>query len=73
MGMPDSMVTMPDKLTDMLDADSQLLTAQDQVDANRADAARAAVGVFRSLGGGWDPEDRVISHDGASSASAKAS
>ncbi len=60
-------------LTDVLDADSQLLTAQDQVDANRADAARAAVGVFRSLGGGWDPEDRVISHDGASSASAKAS
>jgi outer membrane protein TolC len=37
-------------LTDVLDADSQLLTAQDQVDANRADTARAAVGVFRALG-----------------------
>lgn len=42
-------------LTDVLDADSQLLTAQDQLDANRADAARAAVGVYRALGGGWDP------------------
>jgi NodT family efflux transporter outer membrane factor (OMF) lipoprotein len=60
-------------LTDVLNADSQLLTAQDQVDANRADAARAAVGVFRSLGGGWDPEDRVITHKAASSASATAS
>src|SRR3954454_4279713 len=40
-------------LTDVLDADRQLLTAQDQLAANRADAARAAVGVFRSFGGGW--------------------
>jgi outer membrane protein TolC len=37
-------------LTDVLDADRELLTAQDQLDANRADAARAAVEVFRSLG-----------------------
>ncbi|QZP32177.1 TolC family protein [Pseudomonas sp. DR48] len=42
-------------LTDVLDADRQLLTARDELDANRADAARAAVGVFRALGGGWDP------------------
>jgi NodT family efflux transporter outer membrane factor (OMF) lipoprotein len=42
-------------LTDVLDADRELLTAQDQLDANRADAARAAVGVFRSFGGGWQP------------------
>jgi outer membrane protein TolC len=55
-------------LTDVLDADSQLLTAQDQLDARRADTARAAVGVFRALGGGWDSEDRVITHDGASGA-----
>jgi outer membrane protein TolC len=40
-------------LTDVLDADSQLLTARDELDANRAGAARAAVGVFRALGGGW--------------------
>lgn len=40
-------------LTDVLDADRQLLAAQDQLDANRADAARAAVLVFRSFGGGW--------------------
>jgi hydrophobe/amphiphile efflux-1 (HAE1) family protein/NodT family efflux transporter outer membrane factor (OMF) lipoprotein len=42
-------------LTDVLDADRQLLTAQDQLAASRADAARAAVGAFRSLGGGWQP------------------
>jgi len=42
-------------LTDVLDADRQLLTAQDQLDASRADAARAAVLVFRSFGGGWNP------------------
>jgi outer membrane protein TolC len=42
-------------LTDVLDADRQLLTAQDQVAASRADAARSAVGVFRSFGGGWQP------------------
>lgn len=40
-------------LTDVLDADSQLLTARDELDANRTDAARAAVGVFRAFGGGW--------------------
>ena len=40
-------------LTDVLDADRELLTAQDQLDANRTDAARAAVGVFRAFGGGW--------------------
>jgi NodT family efflux transporter outer membrane factor (OMF) lipoprotein len=46
-------------LTDVLDAGSQLLVAQDALDANRAGVARAAVRVFRALGGGWDPEDRV--------------
>jgi len=40
-------------LTDVLDADRQLLVAQDQLDANRADVARAAVVVFRAFGGGW--------------------
>jgi outer membrane protein TolC len=49
-------------LTDVLDADNQLLTARDEVDASRANAARAAVGVYRALGGGWTPgaEKRVI-------------
>jgi NodT family efflux transporter outer membrane factor (OMF) lipoprotein len=42
-------------LTDVLDADRQLLTAQDQLAASRADAARNGVGVFRSFGGGWQP------------------
>lgn len=41
-------------LTDVLDADRQLLSGRDELDANRGDAARAAVAVFRALGGGWD-------------------
>jgi NodT family efflux transporter outer membrane factor (OMF) lipoprotein len=41
-------------LTDVLDADRQSLAAQDELDTNRADAARAAVGVFRAFGGGWE-------------------
>lgn len=40
-------------LTDVLDADRQLLVAQDELAQTRADAARAAVGTFRALGGGW--------------------
>ncbi len=40
-------------LTDVLDADRQLLSAQDELAQTRADAARAAVGAFRALGGGW--------------------
>lgn len=43
-------------LLDVLDADRQLLMAQDQLHANRANAARAAVGVYRALGGGWDSQ-----------------
>jgi NodT family efflux transporter outer membrane factor (OMF) lipoprotein len=41
-------------LTDVLDADRQLLIAQDQLASNRADTSRAAVIVFRSFGGGWE-------------------
>jgi NodT family efflux transporter outer membrane factor (OMF) lipoprotein len=40
-------------LTDVLDADRQLLTARDDFVDNRAAAARAAVRSFRALGGGW--------------------
>jgi NodT family efflux transporter outer membrane factor (OMF) lipoprotein len=40
-------------LTDVLDADRQLLSAQGELAQTRADSARAAVGVFRALGGGW--------------------
>jgi len=40
-------------LTDVLDADRQLLAAQDELVQTRADSARAAVGTFRALGGGW--------------------
>ena len=41
-------------LTDVLDADRQLLVARNEVESTRADAACAAVGAFRALGGGWD-------------------
>jgi NodT family efflux transporter outer membrane factor (OMF) lipoprotein len=41
-------------LTDVLDADRQLLSARDEWVANRVDTARSAVGVFRAFGGGWD-------------------
>jgi len=40
-------------LTDLLEADRELLTAQDQYAASEADTARAAVASFRALGGGW--------------------
>lgn len=40
-------------LTDVLDADRQLLSAQDELARTRADTDRAAVGSFRALGGGW--------------------
>ncbi len=40
-------------LTDVLDADRQLLVARDTLAQNRGDAARAAVRSFRALGGGW--------------------
>lgn len=46
-------------LTDVLDADRQLLDARDDLDATKADAARAAVRTFRSLGGGWDAPQQV--------------
>ncbi|WP_321882860.1 efflux transporter outer membrane subunit [Paraburkholderia bannensis] len=47
-------------LTDVLDADRQLLDARDDLDATKADAARAAVRTFRSLGGGWNaPQQQV--------------
>ena len=40
-------------LTDVLDADRQLLTARDDLAITKETAARAAVGAFRALGGGW--------------------
>ena len=43
-------------LTDVLDADRQLLSAQDQLAQIRADSARAAVASFRAMGGaGGEP------------------
>ena len=52
-------------LTDVLDADRQLLTARDEIESNQVDAARAAVGVFRALGGGWSgPAQSAAVHAG---------
>jgi NodT family efflux transporter outer membrane factor (OMF) lipoprotein len=42
-------------LTDVLDADRQLLVARDDLALTDEAAARAAVGSFRALGGGWTP------------------
>jgi NodT family efflux transporter outer membrane factor (OMF) lipoprotein len=42
-------------LTDVLDANRQLLIAKDDLASTRESAARAAVGSFRALGGGWTP------------------
>jgi len=42
-------------LTDVLDADRQLLVAKDNLASTRGSAARAAIGSFRALGGGWTP------------------
>src|SRR5712671_3370295 len=42
-------------LTDVLDADRQLLVARDELALTRETAARAAVASFRALGGGWTP------------------
>ncbi|WP_250469663.1 efflux transporter outer membrane subunit [Caballeronia sp. GAFFF2] len=50
-------------LTDVLDADRQLLVARDDLDATRADAARAAVGAFRALGGGWRTQPAATADD----------
>lgn len=40
-------------MTDVLETERQLLVAGDDLPRTRADAARAAVGLFRALGGGW--------------------
>jgi outer membrane protein TolC len=58
-------------LTDVLDANRQLLVAQDELDANRADAARAAVGVFRALGGGWESQYHIADRHDRTHASSK--
>jgi NodT family efflux transporter outer membrane factor (OMF) lipoprotein len=41
-------------LTDVLDTNRQLLDARDGLNSTQADSARAAVSLFRAMGGGWD-------------------
>ena len=49
-------------LTDVLDADRQLLVAKDELAVARESVARAAVGTFRALGGGWLPPSQPQPH-----------
>lgn len=42
-------------LTDVLNANKDLLVARDQLDSERVAIARSAVAVFRAFGGGWTP------------------
>ena len=46
-------------LTDVINADQQLLVARDVLDTERAGSARSAVTVFRAFGGGWTPPAQV--------------
>ena len=52
-------------LTDVLDADRQLLAAQDDAAKVQADTSRAAVAFFRAMGGGWTINDRPQSGQNA--------
>jgi NodT family efflux transporter outer membrane factor (OMF) lipoprotein len=47
-------------LTDVLDANRQLLSARDELFVVHTAAARAAVFTFRALGGGWDPTPAAL-------------
>jgi outer membrane protein TolC len=53
-------------LTDVLDADRQLLSAQDELALVRANSGRAAVASFRSMGGGGATEARLLANSAAS-------
>jgi NodT family efflux transporter outer membrane factor (OMF) lipoprotein len=59
-------------LTDVLDADRQLLAARDELDSSRAELARAAVRTFRALGGGWEsPSDARMATAGKPAANGR--
>lgn len=46
-------------LTDVLDANRELLVARDSLNGTQADSALAAVTLFRAIGGGWDSSSVV--------------
>jgi outer membrane protein TolC len=54
-------------LIEVLDEDSQLLRARDQMAELDANDARAAVATFRALGGGWVTTDSAISDNSSPS------
>ncbi|MDH0745122.1 efflux transporter outer membrane subunit [Pseudomonas sp. GD03842] len=41
-------------LTDVLDANRELLVARDSLSSTQSDSTRAVVSLYRSIGGGWD-------------------
>jgi NodT family efflux transporter outer membrane factor (OMF) lipoprotein len=47
-------------LTDVLNANRELLFARDSLNATQASAAQAAVRVYRAIGGGWDRNSVVL-------------
>jgi outer membrane protein TolC len=53
-------------LTDVLDADRQLLTAQDELAQVRANIDRAAVASYRAMGGGGVETNNVATNDPSS-------
>ncbi|PXA86906.1 RND transporter [Nostoc sp. 3335mG] len=56
-------------LTDVINADQQLLVASDLLDDQRAASARSAVAVFRAFGGGWTPPVQAANAGAVPSAS----
>lgn len=48
-------------LTDVLDANRQLLSAEDALVQAKTDVSRSAVSAFRALGGGWSPDLTALS------------
>lgn len=50
-------------LTDVLDANRELLVARDSLNSTQADSTRAAVMLFRAIGGGWQGRGVAISQN----------
>lgn len=50
-------------LIEVLQADENLLRASDAQVQARTGSARAAVGAFKALGGGWSPDAETIPRD----------
>lgn len=49
-------------LTDVLDANRELLIARDSLSSTQVDSTRAAVSLYRSIGGGWESPYTQLTH-----------